>query len=75
MNKLAHDKLDFVICGDSNIDLLKHKIKQTVNKYVNAVHTEGCLTLSTNQRALLTLVQLCLTVFTQTYLKIFQVGE
>ena len=36
---------------------------------------KGALTLSTNQRALLTLVQLCLTMFTQTYLNTFQVGE
>ena len=42
LNKLAHDKLDFVICGDYNVDLLKHEIKQTVNDYINAVHTEGC---------------------------------
>ena len=42
LNKLAHDKLDFVICGEYNVDLLKHEIKQTVNDYINAVHTEGC---------------------------------
>ena len=42
LNKLAHDKLDFVICGDYNVDLLKHEIKQTVNDYIDAVHTEGC---------------------------------
>ena len=42
LNKLAHDKLDFVVCGDYNIDLLKHEIKQTVNDYINAVHSEGC---------------------------------
>ena len=42
LNKLANDKLDFVICGDYNIDLLKHKIKQTVNDHIHAVHSEGC---------------------------------
>ena len=42
LNKLAHGKLDFVISGDYNVDLLKHEIKQTVNDYINAVHTEGC---------------------------------
>ena len=42
LNKLANDNLDFVICGDYNINLLEHEIKQTVNDYINAVHTEGC---------------------------------
>ena len=42
LNKLAHDKLDCIICKDYNIDLLQHEIKQTANDYINAVHSEEC---------------------------------
>ena len=40
--KLGQDKLDYLICGDFNIDLLKREVKPKISDYINTILSEGC---------------------------------
>ena len=40
--KLGQDKLDYLICGDFNIDLLKREVKSKISDYINTILSEGC---------------------------------
>ena len=40
--KLEQDKLDYLICGDFNIDLLQREVKPKISDYINTILSEGC---------------------------------
>ena len=39
---MGQDKLDYLICGDFNIDLLKREVKPKISDYINTILSEGC---------------------------------
>ena len=42
LNKMDLEKYDYFLCGDSNIDILKHESKKNIGNYLNALYSEGC---------------------------------
>ena len=42
LNKMDHEKYDYFLCGDFNIDILKHESKKNIGNYLNALYSEGC---------------------------------
>ena len=42
LNKMDHEKYDYFLCGDFNIDILKHESKKNIGNYLNAIYSEGC---------------------------------
>ena len=43
LNKLNHKNKDYLICGDFNINLLKHETKRSIDNYINILYSEGCI--------------------------------
>ena len=43
LNKLNHENKDYLICGDFNINLLKHETKRSIDNYINTLYSEGCI--------------------------------
>ena len=43
LNKLNHENKDYLICGDFNINLLKHETKRSIDNYIDTLYSEGCI--------------------------------
>ena len=59
LNKMDHEKYDYFLCGDFNINILKHESKKNIGNYLKALYSEGCNNVI-NQSVYRNLVQRCL---------------
>ena len=42
LKKMIDEKQEYFLCGDFNVDLLKHESIKNIGKYLNALYSEGC---------------------------------